>query len=396
MKPTEKKTGRGNGCPYYKKCGGCQLQNMDYEEQLSYKTGKEISILSRYGKILPIVRADDPNHYRCKVQAAFRNIGGRVQSGVFQSTSGQIVPIDACMIENETADRIVLFIRKLCQKLRVSPADRGGASGFLRHVLVRVGYFTGQYMVVLATTVEKFPQKDAFIAALTAEFPEIASVVQCVSSGKTDLVLGKEEIVLFGKPYVEDRLCGLTFRISARSFYQINPPMTEKLYRYAISILELTGRERLIDAYCGTGTIGLIAASSAKEVIGVESNPESVKNAVGNAEINGIENASFVTMDATAYLLKLAKAGEKIDALIMDPPRAGSTVKFMESAVKLAPEKIVYVSCNPDTLARDLYHFIKHGYKTRSIQPFDLFPHTGHVETVVLLTKLPQTKDDTK
>lgn len=391
MKPStdqkEPRRGLGNGCPLYKKCGGCQLQNMDYAEQLYFKQGKVIGACGKYARVDPIIGMENPVHYRCKVQAAFGMQNGRIVSGVYQSSTHRIVPVDNCMLEDETADRIIADIRRLLSDFKLRPFREDTMSGFLRHVLVRRGYHSGQIMVVMVTGSATFPSKRAFVEALLKKHPEITTLVQNVNGKFTSLVLGEENIVLHGDGYIEDSLLGCTFRISPRSFYQVNPQMTEILYGKAIEFVGLTGKETVIDAYCGTGTIGLLAAGGAKRVIGVEQNADAIRDARWNAGRNGIQNADFVRADASAFLSELAKAGERIDALIMDPPRAGSDVRFLHSAVALAPERIVYVSCNPETLGRDLGYLVTHGYRVRKIQPVDMFPHTNHVECVTLMTK---------
>ena len=389
-KPTEKKQGLGNGCPLYKKCGGCQLQNMEYPQQLYYKQGKVIGACGRYAHVSPIIGMDEPVHYRCKVQAAFGMQHGRIVSGVYQSSTHRIVPVDDCMLEDETADRIIVDIRRLLGDFKLRPFREDTMSGFLRHVLVRRGYHSGQVMVVLVTGSAAFPSRRAFVDALVRKHPEITTVVQNVNGKFTSLVLGEENIVLHGEGYIEDTLLGLRFRISPRSFYQVNPRMTEILYGKAIEFLGLTGTETVIDAYCGTGTIGMLAAGGAKQVIGVEQNPDAIRDAKWNARQNNVENIDFVRADASAFLSELAERGERIDALMMDPPRAGSDVRFLHSAAALGPRRIVYVSCNPETLGRDLGYLVTHGYKAAKVQPVDMFPHTNHVETVVLMSRVKE------
>ena len=393
-----KRQGKGNACPVFSKCGGCQLQNMTYDRQLSFKQAKCIKLLGRFGHVEEIIGMKEPVHYRCKVQAAFgRTRGGKIVSGVYQSSSHRIVLVDECMLENKKADKIIVDIRKLLTPFRLYPYDEDTGRGFLRHVLVRVGYHTGEIMVVLVTAVPQFTRKNDFIKELLKLHPEITTVVQNINPAHTSMVLGKDEKILFGRGYIEDTLCGCVFRISPTAFYQINPVQTEVLYNTAMEFAALTGNETVMDAYCGVGTIGLVASKQAKFVVGVELNPDSVKDAISNAKRNKAENIRFICGDAGEYAVQLAEDGEKADVLFMDPPRAGSDVKFMASAVKMAPKKIVYVSCNPETLARDLAYLVKNGYKVKKIQPVDMFPHTSHVETVVQLSrKRPDTYIDLK
>ena len=374
-------------CPLYKKCGGCQIQNLSYERQLSFKQVKVIKLLGRYHHVSEIIGMENPYHYRNKVQAAFGERKGEIISGVYQSSTHNIVPVDSCLIEDKLADEIIVTVRKLLKSFKLRPFNDVTMKGFLRHVLIKRGFLSGEIMVVLVTSVMDFTKESQFINALLSRHPEITTIVQNVNNKRTSLVLGEESRVLFGSGYIEEELCGLRFRISPKAFYQINPIQTEVLYNKAIEFAELSGTERLLDAYCGTGTIGLIASKFAKEVIGVELNGDAVKDAVVNAELNGVSNIKFYKADAGKFMVEAAEAGERFDAVIMDPPRAGASLDFLRSLVTLAPEKIVYISCNPETQARDLSYLTRKGYKVRRIQPVDMFPHTEHVETVVLLAR---------
>lgn len=383
-----KRAGKGNGCPLYKKCGGCQLQNMKYEEQLSFKQAKCVRTLGSFGFVEKIIGMENPTHYRNKVQAAFGlTRGGKIVSGVYQSKSHRIVLVDDCLLEDETADKIIVDIRKLLPMFRLLPYNEDTGKGFLRHVLVKRGFTTGEVMVVLVTGSPVFPRKNDFIKKLLTLHPEITTIVQSVNNAKTSLVLGKDETVLYGRGYIEDILCGNRFRISPRSFYQINPIQTEKLYSTAIDFAGLTGKETVLDAYCGIGTIGITAADKAKTVIGVEVNPDAIRDARQNARLNKKENLRFYTQDAGEFMQAAAAENEKIDVVFMDPPRAGSDLKFLKSLVTLQPERVVYISCNVETQARDLLFLVRNGYKVKRIQPVDMFPHTSHCECVVLLKK---------
>ena len=382
-----KKAGKGNGCTLYKACGGCQLQNLTYEEELQYKQVKCIRNLSRFGHVDEIIGMACPLHYRNKVQVAFGVQRGQIISGVYQSKSHRIVCVDNCMLEDETADAIIVSIRRLLPRFKLTPYNEDTGRGFLRHVLVKRGFATNEVMVVLVTPSNLFPKREAFLHELLRQHPEITTVIQSINCARTSLVLGKQELVLFGKGYIEDVLCGCRFRISARSFYQINPVQTEVLYGKAIEFAALTGSETVLDAYCGIGTIGLCAAGKAKRVIGVELNADAVRDAKQNAKLNNSANAQFYCADAGKFMVEAAKAHEKIDVVLMDPPRAGSDLPFLKSVVTLAPKKIVYVSCNVETLARDLGVLCKNGYRVEKMQPVDMFPHTGHVECVVLLSQ---------
>ena len=388
MSKSKQKAGLGNGCTLYKKCGGCQLQNMEYERQLQFKQATVVKLIGRFCRVNRIIGMENPFHYRHKVQAAFGKVGGNIISGVYQSSTHKIVKVDSCLIENQKADEIIVTIRKLLKEFKLGVFNEKILKGFLRHVLVRVGYKTGEVMVVMVTGTKDFPKKRDFIKKLLEIHPDITTVVQSVNNKFTTLVLGKEFITLYGKGFIEDELCGCRFKISPASFYQINPEQTEILYNTAVKFMELTGNETVVDAYCGTGTIGIIAAKSAKSVIGVELNSNAVADAKINAKLNNTENIKFYNADAGKFMVEMAENKMTADVVIMDPPRAGSDKNFMRSVVTLAPKKVVYVSCNPETLSRDLKYFVANGYRAKKAVPVDMFPHTKHVETVVMLTKV--------
>lgn len=383
-----KKQQKKNFCPVSGKCGGCQLQNMSYERQLAFKQAKVIKLLGRYCHVDNIIGMENPYNYRNKVQAAFGTTrGGKIISGVYQSGSHRIVCVDGCRIEDKKADKIIVTIRSLMPSFRMTAYNEDRKTGFLRHVLVKRGFTSGEIMVVLVTGTVVFPGKNAFIKALLEAHPEITTIIQNINNTDTSMVLGETEKVLYGKGKIMDTLCGCNFSISAKSFYQINPIQTEKLYSKAIELADLKGTETVIDAYCGIGTIGIIAAKKAKQVIGVEVNRDAVHNAIGNAKLNNIKNIRFHCADAGEFMTAMALDGEKADVVLMDPPRAGSDKAFLTSVLTLAPQKIVYISCNPETQARDLAFLTRNGYKTRKIQPVDMFPHTAHTECIVLMTK---------
>jgi 23S rRNA (uracil1939-C5)-methyltransferase len=378
-------------CPHHKKCGGCQLQNLSYPQQLEHKQKTVIRLLGGFCHVEPIIGMKYPYNYRNKVQAAFgTDRSGRIISGVYQSNSHRIVPVDRCMIEDRTADQIIVTIRQMLRSFKISAYNEATGRGFLRHVLVKRGFKTGQIMVVLVTAVPAFPSKRNFLRVLLEQHPEITTVVQNINTADTNLVLGPRQTVLYGSGYIEDELCACRFRISPKSFYQINPIQTQVLYNKAMDFARISPRDRVIDAYCGIGTIGLVAARrGAGEVIGVELNPDAVKDARNNARLNGQKNITFYTGDAGQFMEAMAKEGRRCDVLFMDPPRAGSSETFLSAALTLAPGRIVYISCNPETLARDLKFLTVSGaYAVKAIQPVDMFPFTEHVETVCLLSKL--------
>lgn len=385
----KKKNARTAFCPYAVKCGGCDYQGISYQEQLQKKQTYMRKLMEPFCKTQQIVGMEDPLHYRHKVHAVFdRTRQGQIIAGSYKKNTHDVVDIEACRIENEEADAIIREIKGLLKSFRIMTYDEDTGYGLLRHVLVRKGYYTGQIMVVLVLGSPILPSKNNFVKAIRKNFPQISTVIINVNDKKTSMVLGERNITIFGKGYIEDELCGCRFRISPASFYQVNPPMTELLYRKALECAHLSGRERVIDAYCGTGTIGIIAAKQAKEVIGVELNRDAVRDAITNAKLNEAKNIRFYNEDAGDFMVKMAENGEKADVVIMDPPRTGSTEAFLSSVVRLSPKRVVYVSCGPDTLARDLKYLTAHGYKAETCQPFDCFPYTSHIENVVSLTQV--------
>ena len=378
-------------CPYSKKCGGCQLIDIPYDRQLKEKEKNLKNLLGEFGKIEPIMGMENPDHYRNKVHAVF-GLDGRKRpvAGVYEAKSHRVVDVEHCFLENEKATEIIRTIKNLLKSFKIKTYDEDSGYGLLRHVLIRTARETGQIMVVLVLSSPILPSKNNFVKALRKEHPEITTVVLNVNDRATSMVLGEKEQVIYGKGYIEDILCGKRFKISPKSFYQVNPVQTEKLYKTALEFAELTGKETIIDAYCGTGTIGIIAADGAKRVIGVELNKDAVRDGVTNAKINGVKNIEFYHKDAGQFMIQLAEQQENIDVVLMDPPRAGSDEAFLNSVVRLRPNKVVYVSCNPETLARDLKYLTKNGYQVKRMRGCDMFCHTEHVETVCLLSKKAQ------
>ncbi|MDO5417421.1 MAG: 23S rRNA (uracil(1939)-C(5))-methyltransferase RlmD [Lachnospiraceae bacterium] len=377
-----------NPCPISHKCGGCQLLHLPYEKQLKQKQQLMEELLKGICPVHPITGMENPWHYRNKVHAVFdHDKFGNPISGVYEAKSHRVVPVEKCLIEDEKADEIIGTIRGMLKSFKIRTYDEDSGYGLLRHVLIRRGFASGQIMVVLVTASPVFPSKNHFVKALLEKHPEITTIVQNVNDRATSMVLGDREHVLYGKGYIEDTLCGRTFRISSKSFYQINPVQTEKLYRKAMKEAGLTGTETVIDAYCGIGTIGMIAAADAGKVIGVELNQDAVRDAVSNAKANRVENIRFYCNDAGRFMTEMADAGEHADVVFMDPPRSGSTEEFMRAVRKLGPSRVVYISCGPQTLAIDLKFFRTLGYRAVGAWPFDMFPGTEeHVETVVVMT----------
>lgn len=374
-------------CPHYKKCGGCQLQNLTYPEQLSMKQAKVIRLLGHYCHVDEIIGMDDPYRYRNKASHAFAFMGGKTVTGIYQSASRRVIPVEDCLLEDPHADEIVHTVRKLCVLYGYKPYDLQTGRGFLRHVLVRRGHASGQTMVVLVTSNGKFDRKREFAETLLSKYDDIATIVWNINPTNTPLLLGNKSEILHGDGYITDTLMGLEFRISPRSFYQVNPTQTEVLYGKAVEFAALTGKERVIDAYCGTGTIGLTLARQAKEVYGAETNADAVKDAIENAKRNHIENARFFEADAGLFMQEMAQRKERIDVVVTDPPRVGCSKQFLQSVLALSPKRVVYVSCNPETLSRDLFVLSKGGYRVKKIQPVDMFPFTEHVECAVCLSR---------
>ncbi len=365
------------------------MQNLNYEEQLTFKEKICVKNLGKYGRVEKIVGMENPYHYRNKVQSAFGvNRKNETICGVYQSKDQKIVQNDFCITEDKNADEIILSIKNLMKKLKILPFNEYTGKGFLRHVLVKKAFATGEIMVVLVSNTPVFKAKNNFVKMLMELHPEITTLLHNVNNAKTPLTLSYNEKILYGKGYIVDILCGLKFKISSRSFYQINPTQTEILYNTAIDMASLKGDETILDAYCGIGTIGLIASKKAKHVISVESNESAVRDAVANAKLNKIQNTRFFTADAGEFMEELSREEIKCDVALMDPPRSGSDEKFLSALCTLAPKKVVYISCNPETQGRDLAYLTKNGYKVEKIKPVDMFPHTRHVETVCLLSKL--------
>jgi 23S rRNA (uracil1939-C5)-methyltransferase len=375
-------------CKHFKKCGGCQHLDQSYEHQLSIKQKQVETLLKHHCTVHPIIGMENPYHYRNKVQAVFsRDMRGNIISGTYKEGTHQVISIDTCLIEDQKADDIIRTIRNMLKSFKIKTYDEDTGYGLLRYVLVKRGFTSKEIMVVLVIGSPVFPSKNNFVKALREAHPEISTIVLNVNDRTDSMILGNRETVLYGKGYIEDTLCGNVFRISSKSFYQVNPVQTEILYGKAMKAANLTGKETVIDAYCGIGTIGLVAAKNAKEVIGVELNKDAFKDAIANAKRNEIQNVKFYNADATEFMVKLAAEKKAIDVVFMDPPRNGSTDTFIESVASLAPKKVVYVSCNPVTLERDLRVFEKQGYEAKEAWPVDMFPWTGHVETVCLLSR---------
>lgn len=375
-------------CPVASRCGGCRWIGRDYQEQLQAKQTRFRRLMEPYCRPEEMIGMEEPEHYRNKVHAAFgEDKKHNVISGIYEEKSHRIVPVDSCLIEDSRADRIIVSVRGLLQSFKIRPYNEDTGYGLLRHVLVRTGRATGQVMVVLVLASPVMPSKKHFVEALLKLHPEITTIVINVNNRDTSMVLGEKEQVIYGRGYIEDELCGRIFRISPKSFYQVNAVQAEKLYGKVLEYAALTGRETVVDAYCGTGTIGMAAADRARRIIGVELNPDAVRDARSNAKRNDVKNIEFYQNDAGKFLTHMAEQGERADVILMDPPRSGSSEDFLSAVVKLSPGKVVYVSCNPDTLVRDLKYLKNKGYEVRKCVAVDMFPFTEEIESVCLLSR---------
>lgn len=376
-------------CPVAKKCGGCRYTDTPYAEQLKIKQKRAEQLIRAFGKVKPILGMDDPAHYRNKVHAVFDFQKGKgIVAGIYQEKSHKVVPVEGCLLENQKAGEIIQSVRELAKSFKIKAYDEDSGYGLLRHVLVRVGHATGEIMVVLVLGSPILPSKKNFVSELCKLHPEITTILINVNNKRTSMVLGEKEQVIYGKGYIEDELCGKRFKISAKSFYQVNSVQTEVLYTKATQYAGLTGKETVVDAYCGIGTIALAAAGQAKKVIGVELNKDAVRDAIANAKINRMKNVDFYQNDAGRFLTQMAEAGERVDVVFMDPPRSGSTEAFLDALIRISPERVVYISCEPETLARDLkYLTANSGYRMEEAVPVDMFPFTEGIETIVLLSK---------
>lgn len=384
---TDKK--KKSACPYSSKCGGCTMIDLPMEQQLLKKKTWVEECIGAFGPVEPVIRMKNPYRYRNKVTSIFGlDRKGHPVCGVYRARSREIVPVKDCLIENKRADEIVQDIYGLLASFKLRVYDPVTGLGVVKAVQVRSAHVTGELLVTLVTAGPVFPSRNNFTKALLKLHPEITSVVQNIKDNDSSMILGTREKVLYGKGYITDELCGKKFRISSRSFYQVNSVQTEKLYNIAIDAAGLTGKERILDAYCGIGTIGICAADRAKEVLSVELNPDAAQDADANVRLNELSNVTVYAEDAGRFMQEMAEQKAPLDVLFMDPPRSGSTEEFLEAALTLGPGKIVYISCNPETLGRDLEILTKGGYRMRKAVPVDMFPFVEDVETIVLLERM--------
>lgn len=432
----EREPRRLKRCPYVKRCGGCTEISLPYEEQIRRKQRRIEELIGRFGRPEPIIRMKNPDHYRNKMTAVYAidyRHGRKPYCGIYERKTHTVVPVERCLLVDPRADAICQSILGLLPSFRIPVYDEDRGTGILRYVQVRTARATHQIMVTIVTAGPILPSKKNFVEALRKLHPDITTIVQNVNSRTDSMILGDRDIVLYGPGYLEDRLCGKTFRISPRSFYQVNPIQTEKLYNVAIDMAGLSGKEKILDAYCGTGTIGLCAADHAASLLGVEINAEAVKDAGINARRNypqvkiggAVEKAGgsvpggtagtgkaagydspeamkepdrtrmdrkpekirFVCADAGEFMVQMAESGDRPDVVFMDPPRAGASEDFLHALLTLAPSRIVYISCNPETLERDLGVLCAESYYMKKAVPVDMFPATGGIECVCLMER---------
>ncbi|ELC8462888.1 23S rRNA (uracil(1939)-C(5))-methyltransferase RlmD [Clostridium perfringens] len=382
-------------CAIYKRCGGCKLQHASYKAQLDFKWDRVKDCVSKIGKLDPTIvkyplGMENPWRYRNKVQLPIGLINGEVKIGFFAPRSHDIIDMESCLIQDEIGDKVVKLTREWIEKFNIRPYNVDGEydeKGIVRHIMIRRGFTTNEVMVVLVTNGEKLPHKEEFVDLMVKNIPGIKSVIQNINLKKTNVILGLESKTLWGEDTISDYIGDFRFNISPLSFFQVNPTQTEVLYGKALEYANLTGNEEVFDAYCGTGTITLFLSQKAKKVYGVEIIPQAIDNAWINAKENKVENVEFFVGESEVVIPDLINKGVKADVVVVDPPRKGCDKKLLDAITNINAKKIVYVSCDPSTLGRDLQVLEENGYKTLEVQPVDMFPNTSHVENVAKLIK---------
>lgn len=401
-------------CQYYnERCGGCQLQHLSYEGQLNFKENKVKNDMWKIGKIapetykfLPIISMDIPWNYRNKIQLPVREINGKTKMGFFKKSSHELVEVDSCLIQEKNGNKALKEVKKIVGKYQISPYNEKNHKGLLRHIVIRVGTFTGEVQLVFVTRQNKFPDRKKIVAELSEKIPGLVGIIHNINPDKTNVVMGEKEKTIWGRPYLRDKLGKLKFNISPRAFYQVNAYQAKRLYEKSLEIVRennddlVEGFKKVIDAYCGIGTIALYFALYAREVIGVEEIEEAIKDAEANAGLNNLDDkVTFYQGKVEEILPSLEKSEEKLPELIvLDPPRKGCDPQFIDTILDFLPWKILYISCNPSTLSRDLNLLLNSwkenksieepkNYDLKYIQPVDMFPHTIHVECIALLER---------
>jgi len=382
-------------CPYYYRCGGCNVMHSSYEGQLEFKRKRVKDSLERIGKINDVlvdetIGMEEPWRYRNKVQIPLSRVNGKLVAGFYARRSHRIVDIEACLVQHEDGDKVLSMLRAWADEFMVSTYQNDltvDPKGILRHLMVRKGFRTGDLMVVLVVTSKEVPHVDVLLERLKA-LVGFCSLVLNINAKDTNMVLGDEDVILYGEGYIRDYIGEYLFKISPHSFFQVNPRQTEAMYNKALEYADLMGDEVVFDAYCGAGTISLFLSKKAKKVYGIEIVPDAIADARENALLNHVDNVEFIVGKSEEVILDLINRGIKADVVVVDPPRKGCELSLLEAIREIAPEKVVYVSCDPGTLARDLGILESFGFKTKKVTPIDNFPQSFHVETVVLMSRI--------
>ena len=375
-----------------KDCGGCQIQELDYQEQLNIKTNEVKQVISRIGKledvvVHPALGMEEPFRYRNKAQFPIQKVDGSPVIGFYKKKSHDIIPTDQCIIQHDVNDKIIKIIKTYIRAYKVSVYDEKTHTGVLRHLVTKVGFTSKEVMVVLVANGRKLPYLNELASVLKENIPGFKTLVVNVNREKTNVILGNENRVIYGDGKINDNIGDLVFEISPLSFFQVNPVQTEVLYNKALEYAALGENDTVFDIYCGIGTISLFLAQRAKKVYGIEIVEEAIKDAKRNAEINNLDNVEFYVGKAEDVVPKMYKQGKRGNVVVVDPPRKGCDEKVLDTIVSMQPDRVVYVSCNPSTLARDLAYLNEKGYKSLEVQPVDMFPHSVHIENVALIVK---------
>ncbi|MFC2949518.1 23S rRNA (uracil(1939)-C(5))-methyltransferase RlmD [Virgibacillus sediminis] len=380
-------------CNVFYKCGGCQLQHMSYDLQLEMKQNQVKNVMKKIAHldhvpVHPTIGMEDPWRYRNKVQIPVGENDGELITGFYRMRSHEIIKdMETCVIQDELNDRSVHAVRRIANRLGIEAYDEKKDKGVLRHIMVRTGRETNETMIVLITRTEELPYEKELIREMTETFPHVKSIVHNINKQRTNVILGRKTKIIWGEEYIHDTIGDIKFAISPKSFYQINPQQTDMLYQKALDYAQVNNEDTVIDAYCGIGTISLFLAQRAKKVYGIEVVPQAIEDAKKNAQLNGITNVEFHVGQAETVMPEWKRQGLNPDVIVVDPPRKGCEVDFLQAMIDMEPNRIVYVSCNPSTLARDLRILEDGGYETKEVQPVDMFPQTNHVECVALLEK---------
>lgn len=376
-----------------KECGGCQIQELDYKEQLNLKTNEVKQVISRIGKLDDVVihnalGMEEPFRYRNKAQFPIQKVDGVPVIGFYKKKSHDIIPTNQCIIQHDVNDKIIKIIKTYIRAYKVSIYDEKTHTGVLRHLVTKVGFTTKEVMVVLVANGRKLPYLNELASVLKENIPGFKTLVVNVNREKTNVILGNENRVIYGDGKINDNIGDLVFEISPLSFFQVNPVQTEVLYNKALEYANLGENDTVFDIYCGIGTISLFLAQKAKKVYGIEIVEEAIKDAKINANINNLDNVEFYVGKAEEVVPKMYKQGKRANVVVVDPPRKGCDEKVLDTIISMQPDRVVYVSCNPSTLARDLNYLDERGYKCLEVQPVDMFPHSVHVECVALMSRV--------